>query len=451
MLNRVLSDITLVLVSIALLYVFTLTYAGMRFARKQDGSLGAQETYGNTSRHSRPSVGAAVAGIYVTYVLIPCLNEERVITATVDSLLSHQSDLHIVVVDDGSDDATAELAEKAGGDHLTVLRRTLPDARKGKGEALNAGLAVIRAEVGRRQLDTRKVLICVMDADGQLTQHAVAEVSALFDDPTVGGAQLVVRIRNRHGVMLTIQDMEFWILSGVTQLGRVSTGTVSMGGNGQFTRLYALDELGERPWSRSLTEDLDLGISLSVRGWRTTSTTRAFVTQQGLTSMRKLLRQRVRWFQGHMMAGKRIGELVRSREVSNLAFFELISYLSVPWLLTLPWSLIQQYVLFRLLTGHGLTTGVFGSGQLSIEIAYGILIYLLSFAPYLFWAYVYWRRTQSVSMVRALLMSHLIIIWTYVSYVAAWRAVGRIVFRRRGWVKTARLVEPAQPSSVPAR
>ena len=48
----------------------------------------------------------------------------------------------------------------------------------------------------------------------------------------------------------------------MTQYGRIRTGTVSLGGNGQFTRLSALLEIGEQPWNASLTEDLDLTISL---------------------------------------------------------------------------------------------------------------------------------------------------------------------------------------------
>ena len=95
----------------------------------------------------------------------------------------------------------------------------------------------------------------------------------LFGDPKVGGAQLGVRIRNRRANQLTaIQDCEFWGIAALGQLGRMRTRTVSLGGNGQFTRLTALQSIGDEPWSPALTEDLDLAVTLAIGGWHLTST-----------------------------------------------------------------------------------------------------------------------------------------------------------------------------------
>ena len=127
-----------------------------------------------------------------------------------------------------------------------------------------------------------------------------------------------------------------------------------MGGNGQFTRLSALDEAGTRPWSDSLTEDLDLGITLSALGWRSTSTPWAYVSQQGVASVRRLLRQRTRWYQGHMTATRRLPELARARYLPTGRFIELAAYLAVPWCLSLPWSILQQYIIVQLTLGHDL-------------------------------------------------------------------------------------------------
>jgi 1,2-diacylglycerol 3-beta-glucosyltransferase len=289
-----------------------------------------------------------------------------------------------------------------------------------------------------------------MDADGRMTPNALDAVAPAFDEPSVGGVQLVVRIRNRDSLKLRFQDMEFWAMSGVGQIGRMATGTVSMGGNGQFTRLFALDEIGTNPWSDSLTEDLDLGISLSVLGWTTTSTSGAYVTQQGVDDLRRLIKQRTRWYQGHMLASKRFGELLRSPFLRNIGFFELGAYLAVPWGITLPWSIIQQYLLVQILTGQGLPNHVLESGPIAGRVGYAVVWYLASFAPHLFWGWLYWRRAEDVNMGRALLMCHLMVPWSYVSYAAAWRAFYRIVTGQHGWTKTARSAEDApQPLGNP--
>lgn len=433
-----------IVITFTLLYVFSLTVAGMRQLRKSVGGLAPQE------RASRSYVPARRPhGRMPVYFLIPCLNEQAVIGATLDAILLQQPGAHVVVVDDGSDDATVAIAQSRG-ERVHVVRRALPEARLGKGEALNAGIDLVRRCAEARRLAPGDVLVCVLDADGRLTPNAVGHASKVFEaDPSVGGLQLVVRIRNRDNVVLRFQDMEFWAMSGVGQLGRELTGTVSMGGNGQFTRLSALDEIGPRPWSRSLTEDLDLGISLAVRGWKTTSTSAAYVTQQGVGNLRRLVRQRSRWYQGHMQAGRRIGEIVRTPYMANLGCFELSAYLAVPWLITLPWSLIQQYVLINLVAGRGLPNQQWSGGSLAQDAALALLWYLISFAPHLFWGWLYWRRAEEVTVGRAVLMAHLMVPWSYLSYLAAWRALGRIVLRRHGWAKTARTAEiPAAGSGV---
>ena len=431
-----------VVITFTLLYVFSLTVAGLRELRRSDGRLTEHETRLRVVR-----AAATDAERLPVYFLIPCLNEEAVIGATLDSILAHQPGARVLVIDDGSDDDTAAIA-RSRGRRVRVVERRAPNARQGKGAALNAGIQWVRADVRNRELDPSQVLVCVMDADGRLTPDAVTPVSGIFArDATVGGLQLVVRIRNRDNLILRFQDMEFWAMSGVGQLGRVLTGTVSMGGNGQFTRLSALDSIGAAPWSHSLTEDLDLGISLSVRGWQTTSTSAAYVTQQGVGDVRRLVRQRSRWYQGHMQAGRRIPEVIRSPKLGNLGCFELTGYLAVPWLITLPWSLIQQYILVHLLLGRGLPSGQFAGASLWQDVGLGVLWYVVSFAPHLFWGWLYWRRAEEVTVPRALLMSHLMVPWSYLSYFAAWRALGRIVVRRSAWAKTARSVEPLPTES----
>ncbi|WPO75564.1 glycosyltransferase [Streptomyces sp. KN37] len=389
------------------------------------------------------SAGAPVAlpGNWAVFVLIPCLNEERVVANTVRCLLDLQPGVRAVVIDDASDDRTAALAEAAGAGRVEVVRRALPEARRGKGAALNAGLRLVRHRVRDEGLDPARVLVCVLDADGRLTPGAIARVAALFETPEVGGAQLAVRIRDRGHVALRFQDFEFWGLSAISQFGRVATGSVSMGGNGQFTRLSALDSVGEQPWSYSLTEDLDLGISLAVRGWTVTSTTGAYVSQQGLTSPRRLLRQRTRWHQGHMTAITRLPQLWTGPGIRRRARIELTGYLLIPYLITLPWSVVQQYLFLRLAQGGGPRLFALPPGPLWLQAVGGLGCYVLAFAGHLTVAAVYWRRTGDQPLWKTLAYSHALVLWMYVSFIAGWRAAGRMLTQRKGWAKTERTQE----------
>ncbi|MFG2718905.1 glycosyltransferase family 2 protein [Streptomyces sp. NPDC048416] len=433
MLDAIVRNVGLVVIVITLAYNGPFV-SGVLLARRCDASL-----RGQLARKAETPVDLPPG--WDVFVLVPCLNEARVIAHTVRCLRELQPGVRAVVIDDGSDDDTALLAEAAGGGRVAVVQRIVPEARRGKGAALNTGLRHVRCRVREEGLDPARVLVCVLDADGRMTPRAAARVAALFEAPEVGGVQLAVRIRGRGHVALRFQDFEFWGLSAISQFGRVASGSVSMGGNGQFTRLSALDGVGERPWSDSLTEDLDLGISLAVRGWTVTSTTGAYVSQQGLTDPRRLLRQRTRWYQGHMSAIARVPELWASSGIRRKTRIELTGYLLIPYLITLPWSLAQQYLLLRLAWGHGPELSAVADGPWWVRILSGLGCYVLAFAGYLTLALVYWRRTDDLPLWKCLLYSQAQVLWNYVSFIAGWRAVGRMLTLRTTWTKTERAEE----------
>ncbi|MFE6742160.1 glycosyltransferase family 2 protein [Streptomyces tubercidicus] len=433
--------ITGVVIVFGLLYNTSITLLGIRETRKSGVPVARQEGL----IAAEPDAEAELYG-FSFYFLVPGLNEEEVIGGTISALLKDQPGATVVVIDDGSDDRTAEMVrsyEHTG--RVELLSRTFPNARPGKGKALNHGIEWVRADVADRGVDTSKVIVAVMDADGRMTANATSAVASEFAaDSSVGGLQLVVRIRNRDSLSLSFQDMEFWAMAGLGQLGRMAVGSVRVGGNGQFARLSALDEAGAEPWSDSPTEDFDLGITLAVLGWRTTSTPRACVTQQGAGDLRRLVRRRTRWYQGHMASMRRLPELARSRYLPTGRFLEHAAYLAVPWVVSLPWSVLQQYLLFALITGHGLPSAV-GTSPMG-RVLLGVVWYVVSFTPHVFWGFVYWRRACTVPLWKALAMAHLMIPWSYVVQFAAWRALARIILRRNSWAKTQRVAEdgPAQ-------
>jgi len=436
----ILQALTSLVLGLSASYFFGMVWLGLRTSRDRGARLAAQARTG----YERPAaeidaVGTDASAVdrYHLYYLVPCLDEELVIGTTVSFLAAASASSSIVVVDDGSGDRTGAVAEAAGGDRVRVVRRELPEARQGKGPALNAGFAAVLRLVQQRGQDPSRVILAVMDADGRLSDGALAAVLPLFDDESVGGAQLAVRIRNRDGWLTRFQDFQFWTMSAMTQLGRVRTGTVSLGGNGQFTRLSALLDLGPQPWSASLTEDLDLTIGLVVAGWRCESTPHASVDQQGVEALRPLLRQRTRWYQGHMAAGRRIPELWRSEKVTHGGAIEAILYLLVPWVLDLPWSILYHLAVLRFALG----TGGAGLGTGDDRIVSLVLLYLVSFAPALVTSLLCRRRDPSIGWGRALLLGHSFVVMNYLSWACAWRALARLVRGRTGWDKTSRTTE----------
>ncbi len=433
----IINAIAAVVISISLVYYLVAMVAGIHELHRLRARLVEQGTTDYLDPYAEDP------GTFDVYVLIPCLNEADVIGTTV-SLLAPGSRTTVIVIDDASEDDTAQIAAEAGGASTYVVRRELPDARLGKGAALNYGYEAIQQMVLTRGQDPSQVLILVMDADGRLSDGAFKHVLPLFDDPKVGGVQLAVRIRNRKKNFLTqFQDFQFWSMSAVTQFGRGKTGTVSLGGNGQFTRLSAIEELNPKPWSSSLTEDLDLAISLLNNGWSLQTTPFASVDQQAVEKLGRLIVQRRRWYQGHMMAGKCLPEIWTNPHLSNMRALEMTAYLSVPWLFDLPWSILWHWTLFMFVTRiDSVFSYVTGPATLILGV---IIWYLFTFAPALFTTIVYLRRDPGVSLPRALLMGHAFLVMNYLSFLSAWGALWRILRGKTGWDKTKRVSDEPVP------
>lgn len=423
---------TLVVICISFLYLWVMFFAGLRTMKKQGATLSTLRG----AKYENPFAGEP--GTFHTYFLIPCLNEEAVIGATVKALAGSPYST-TVVIDDASDDRTIATAYAHGGDNVIVLERQQPNARQGKGEALNDALNLVRQLVAERGQDVDRVLVTVMDADGRLSDGAMAAVLPLFDDPEVGAIQLAVRIRNRERFLTRFQDFHFWSMTSVTQFGRHQSSTVSLGGNGQFSRLSALNEAGAKPWSESLTEDLDLAVTLAMKKWKLATTPNAAVEQQGVEKIKTLFTQRRRWFQGHMMMAKRLPEIWGNAQLSQLRVLELSAYILTPWVTILPWSILFHWGLFGLIVdGPSFFSFVTGSATLLIGL---VLWYLLAFGPIFVSAFVYWKRDEENRLWMALLHAHCFPLMNYIAFAAVWSALARILKGENGWQKTARVQE----------
>jgi cellulose synthase/poly-beta-1,6-N-acetylglucosamine synthase-like glycosyltransferase len=234
--------------------------------------------------------------------------------------------------------------------------------------------------------------------------------------------------------------MEFTVFTEIFQRARQRLGSVGLGGNGQFVRLSALNSLGEDPWTDCLTEDLDLGIRLLLGGWGNFYCPTATVDQQAVTSVRRWLRQRARWFQGHMQCWKLLGRIVRS-DLPAKSMADLV------WYLTLPIAvMIAPFVGLPMMVAMVLATLAEPTLVLHTLLgAYGLTfagLYILCFGQSYLCAYVYWMRGR-VSFPRALLLAHAFEAYSHLWLISGWWAVWNTARRQRGWDKTARVAETA--------
>lgn len=376
--------------------------------------------------------------------LVPALNEAAVIEQTLDRLLSLPvRHCLVLVIDDASDDGTSRKVAARDDPRVRLLRREFPLARRGKGAALNAGFHRLLPEVSEWPSD--KVIVGIMDADGRLDPQAPDLVAELFSAPDVGAVQVAVRIGNREDSMLArLQDMEFVTYTDVFQGARDVWGVAGLGGNGQFVRLAALADLAPAPWTDGLTEDLEQGLRLICAGWRTRYRRDVAVHQQGLVSARRLLRQRSRWFQGHLQAWRQIPNVIRGAPLRTVP--HLLHVLLVPLLLLVNAALVGGLV--TMLAGIAVSPVI----RSSLVTPWSIVgWYWLTFTLALFLtASVYARREPGLRVRQLLLLGHAFAIYSLLWIAAGYWALGRIARGSHGWHKTERLAEePAQVAAQP--
>ncbi|MFD7239905.1 glycosyltransferase family 2 protein [Streptomyces syringium] len=387
-------------------------------------------------RRTRRKRGPREERFYI--FLLACLNEETVLAESLARITALPAGKFIaLVIDDASDDGTAAIARAADPERVHLLQRYFPDARKGKGAALNNGIRHLRESGILDGHDPRDVIVCVVDADGRLDQHVVQSVDPFFDNPRTGGTQIGVRMYNRDkGLLARLQDMEFVIYGDIFQKARRYIGSVGMGGNGQFMRLAALDSLmgedGSGPWSDSLTEDLDLGVRLIAHGWTNQHCTAAAVSQQAVLDVRRLVRQRSRWFQGHLQSAGLVPTILR--DIPTRPALDLLYHLSSPVLILLTSLLPLSF----LVATAGTVVGSVQAGHPLISPMWILGPYVLSFTAAYAYGFVYHRRERHLGLLRAILLSHVFIFYGYIWFAAGWMGLWRMLTGKQTWLKTAR-------------
>lgn len=359
-------------------------------------------------------------------LMVPTLNEERVIGKTLSSLLGLSGNFLVLVVDDASDDGTVESIKTFLSDERVRLVERPPDeARLGKGAALNAGYAEVQRLGLAQRYGSENVVVVVFDADGRVDLDFLQAVSGYFRDPRTAGVQSAVRMYNAGRNLLTFwQDFEFVVWGELVSRAKDRLGSATLGGNGQCVRLSALSDLGPKPWRASLTEDLDLSLRLLAKGWRLRFCPSVAVWQEALQGVRPLVRQRSRWLQGHLVAWSELPGLLRSK-LALRTRLDLTLFLLLPAsFLPIGLASIASWGVFWLDFGRWDTNGL-------------LAWYALGFgaAPVVAEA---WSRAGHGGLLPALLRGHVFVFYSFVWFLASMVAAWNVLLGRRAWAKTSR-------------
>ncbi len=233
----------------------------------------------------RRDVGAGLAPGDDTLVsiLVPAFNEEKVLRATVSALLaSDYRKIEVLVIDDGSTDATARVALALAAEDPRV--RCLRKINGGKARAANHGLA-----------QARGAIIVSVDADTIVAPDAVRMLVRHFADPGVTAVCGNVEVGNVRSLLTAFQAIEYVTSQNLDRraLAAVNAVNVVPGALGAWRRdvLRSVGGYAED----TLVEDADLTLTVLRAGGRIAYEPKAIARTEAPETLSALWKQRFRW------------------------------------------------------------------------------------------------------------------------------------------------------------
>ncbi|MGP3947929.1 bifunctional polysaccharide deacetylase/glycosyltransferase family 2 protein [Streptomyces sp. 7N604] len=287
-------------------------------------------------------------------VVIPAFNEELCIATTLRSLSAGRHPVEIIVVDDGSTDATAGIAASLGIAGLTVIRQ----ANGGKPSALNTGIRAASCD-----------LVVLMDADTVFDPWTVHHLIQPFADPRVGAVAGNAKVGNRGRLLGRWQHIEYVMGFNLDRrmYDLLHCLPTIPGAVGAF-RAAALRSCGMMS-ADTLAEDTDVTMALHRAGWEVGYAPDARAWTEAPGSLRELWRQRYRWSYGTIQAAwKHRRALIEPGHAGHfgrvglplLAVFQIITPLLAP--------LIDILTLYGLVFRHPLGTMAAWTAVLVVQL-----------------------------------------------------------------------------------
>ncbi len=296
-------------------------------------------------------------------VIVPAFNEERVLEGTVASLLaSDHPDFEILLVDDGSTDATADLARALAARHPAV-RALIQPRNGGKSAALNAGIAVATG-----------AHVVTVDADTLLHPTALRRLCAPLLHPGIDAVASNVKVGNRLRWINTWQSLEYVVGLNLNRRAQAALGCITtIPGAACAFRKAALADVGGFS-SDTVVEDTDLTLALLEAGKRVVFQPAAVAYTESPDTVAGLFRQRTRWARGYLQC------LVKHRRsflrggvlgwfgMPDLLFVNVLAYALVP--LSLP----GLYAVATSVGGPALVAGLASLFVVELGLAVGAYV-----------------------------------------------------------------------------
>jgi cellulose synthase/poly-beta-1,6-N-acetylglucosamine synthase-like glycosyltransferase len=249
-------------------------------------------------------------------ILIPAHNEGKVIAATIESMLKLEypkNKLQIIVINDGSDDATRSIIKQYAAKDARVQLFDIPKGEGGKGKSrtLNLGIKQAKGDV-----------IAIYDADNTPDKDSLRYlVAQLLLHKELGAVIGKFRTVNKNATLLTrFINIETLSFQSMLQAGRWQMhGISTLPGTNFVMWHHIIKKLGG--WDEeALTEDSELSIRIYEEGYKIKFIPYAITYEQEPQQWGIWIKQRMRWVRGNNYVVKKFWKEIPHFKSKRMAF-----------------------------------------------------------------------------------------------------------------------------------
>ncbi|MFU0825286.1 glycosyltransferase family 2 protein [Clostridium sp.] len=231
-------------------------------------------------------------------ILIAARNEADKIENTIKYIAKqdYTGQYKVIVIDNGSTDATASIAIEAG-ERFNVYVSVIREDNPGKFIALNTGI---------KHVDTEYII--TLDADTLLHKSAlrylVARIKSAPNDISAVAGSVLVR-NSRDSLITKVQEWDYFLaIASIKRLQGLYQGTLVAQGAYSIYKTKNIKEIGG--WPDAIGEDIVLTWTMLSKGWKIYFEPLAVAFTDVPTDLYAFSRQRSRWARGMIEALKLI-------------------------------------------------------------------------------------------------------------------------------------------------
>ena len=264
-------------------------------------------------------------------VIVPAYNEQNKIGNTLKSLtaLTYPKDkLEIIVVDDGSEDNTYEIAKKFN------CVKVFHKANGGKANALNFGLKKAKGEI-----------IACIDSDSHPLPNALLKSVPFFNDKSIAAVTASIFANKPKNLFEALQWLEYSMIIWSRKLLEFLDAVYVTPGPLSLYRKDVLIKVGGFD-AKNMTEDIEIAWRLLSRGYRIKMATEAKTYTSIPSKLKAWWRQRIRWNIGGMQTMVKYKYTFLEGNYGILSSF-VWPFFSMSYVLSLLGFVLFSYIILR--------------------------------------------------------------------------------------------------------